>query len=95
MARCCYAPGWELLVNTGVYNISTGRAIKLNPGEIDCAAKYQKQTLVIGKGKDRFTLRDRKAEDPRKPGASWGNPGCPAPDPLAPQFACKYRPICL
>ena len=75
--RKYYAAARELLIQSGVYNQSTGRIIALTAEEIDEAAAHQKQTLVMGSGKDAFTLYARQPEDPRKPGVVAGNPGCP------------------
>ena len=75
--RKYYAAARQLLIQSGVYNQSTGRIIALSADEIDEAAASQKQTLVLGTGKDAFTLYARKPEDPRKPGVVAGNPGCP------------------
>ena len=63
-----------------IYNISTGRIIRLTQEEIDRAAAAQKKRLPMGWGKDEFILYDRKPEDKRKPGVFAGNPGCPTPE---------------
>ncbi len=75
-----YDAGRELLIKTGVYNMSTGKIIAFSEEEIDYAAKQQKKALTMGYGKDAFTLYARKAEDTRKPGVFGGNPGCPTPE---------------
>lgn len=80
LMRRYYAAGRELMLETGVYNMSTGRIIKFTEEEIDRAAAYQRQTLVMGSGKDAFTLFARKPEDTRRPGVFAGNPGCPTPE---------------
>ncbi len=72
----------KLLARIGVYNMSTGRIIKLSEAEIEDAAKNAKQTLVMGEGKDAFTLYARQPEDQRKPAVWAGNPGCPTPERL-------------
>ncbi len=78
--RRFYQAGRELLRRIGVYNISTGRIIRLTQEEIDRAAAAQKKRLPMGWGKDEFILYDRKPEDKRKPGVFAGNPGCPTPE---------------
>ena len=82
MAKKYFEAGREFLLRTGVYNMSTGRVIKLTAQEIDDAAKNTKKTLVMGEGKDAFMLYARKPEDSRKPAVWAGNPGCPTPERL-------------
>ncbi len=72
----------ELITAIGVYNISTERVIPLAAGEIDAALRNQKQSLVMGEGKDAVTLFARKPEDSRRPLLWAGNPGCPTPERL-------------
>lgn len=75
-----YEAARQLLLETGVYNIDTGRVIHFTEDEIDDAAKNARQTLTMGKGKDAYTLYARKPEDSRKPAVWAGNPGCPTPE---------------
>ena len=82
LMRDLYAAGRELLIQTGVYNLSTGRIIRFTAEEIDRGAAHQKTLLTMGSGKDAFTLYARVPEDPRKPGVFAGNPGCPTPEHL-------------
>ena len=82
MCRQYYAAGREMLISSGVYNISTGRVIRFSEREIDEAAANQRQSLKMGRGKDAFTLYARSPEDPRKPAVFGGNPGCPTPESL-------------
>lgn len=77
-----YAAGKRLLLETGVYNISTGRVIQFTEQEIDDAAKNAKKSLWMGEGKDAFELYARQPEDSRKPAVWAGNPGCPTPERL-------------
>lgn len=72
----------ELLANIGVYNISTERVIHLDMSEIETGLRNQKQSLVMGEGKDAVTLVARKPEDTRRPMIWAGNPGCPTPEHL-------------
>lgn len=80
--RKFFAAGRELILKTGVYNMSTKRIITFTEDEIDRAAAYQKCELSMGWGKDEFTLYSRLPEDARKPGVFAGNPGCPTPERL-------------
>jgi methylamine--corrinoid protein Co-methyltransferase len=77
-----YQAGRELLIDSGVYNISTGRVIKLTEDEIDGGAANHRQSLIMGSGKETFELYARKPEDPRKPAVFGGNPGCPTPEKI-------------
>ncbi|MDR2785967.1 MAG: monomethylamine:corrinoid methyltransferase [Treponema sp.] len=86
MPRRYFAAGRELLAESGVYNISTGRVIRLSREEIDEALMNQRQTLTMGQASDAFTLYARQPEDARKPAVFGGNPGCPTPDRLF--YAC-------
>lgn len=72
----------ELLLKTGVYNMSTGRIISFTEEEIDEGIKNMKTELVMGEGKDAYTLVARGVEDEREPAVWAGNPGCPTPEEL-------------
>lgn len=72
----------ELLVETGVYNMTTGRVIQFSAEEIDQGLAGMKTSLTMGEGKDAFTLVARGIEDPRMPAIWAGNPGCPTPERL-------------
>lgn len=72
----------ELLIRTGIYNMTTGRIMKLTPEEIDEGISNMKTELMMGEGRDACTLVARGIED-RRPPAIWaGNPGCPTPERL-------------
>lgn len=72
----------KLLLKTGVYNMSTGRIIALTEEEIDEGIRNMKTELVMGEGKDAYTLVARGVEDEREPAVWAGNPGCPTPEEL-------------
>lgn len=72
----------ELILKTGVYNMSTGRIISFTEEEIDEGIKNMKKELVMGEGKDAYTLVARGVEDEREPAVWAGNPGCPTPEAL-------------
>lgn len=72
----------ELLLKTGVYNMSTGRIIAFTEEEIDESIKNMKTELVMGEGKDAYTLVARGVEDEKAPAVWAGNPGCPTPEEL-------------
>jgi len=77
-----YKAGKELLLETGVYNISTNRIIHFDEEEIDEALDNQSKELVMGEGKDACTLYARDIEDRRRPLVWAGNPGAPTPEYL-------------
>ncbi|MCD7895886.1 MAG: monomethylamine:corrinoid methyltransferase [Planctomycetaceae bacterium] len=77
-----FAAARELITTIGVYNISTERVIRLSEKEVDAGLASQKQSLVMGEGKDAVTLFARKPEDSRRPLLWAGNPGCPTPEHL-------------
>ena len=72
----------ELIVEIGVYNMSTERIIRLTTAEIEAGLSNMKQELVMGEGKDAVTLAARRPEDTRRPLIWAGNPGCPTPEHL-------------
>lgn len=72
----------DLLIRTGIYNMSTGRIMKLSEEEIDEGIANMKTELVMGEGEDAYTLVARGVEDSRPPAIWAGNPGCPTPERL-------------
>lgn len=82
LAKRIFHAGREFLIQTGVYNISTGRVIKLSEDEIDEALANNPKTLAMGEGKDIRYLYARNPEDSRKPIVWAGNPGVPTPETL-------------
>ncbi|MDR1045653.1 MAG: monomethylamine:corrinoid methyltransferase [Candidatus Adiutrix sp.] len=71
-----------LIVETGIYNMSTERVIHLSEAEIEAGLSNMKQSLVMGEGRDAVILVARKPEDDRRPLIWAGNPGCPTPEHL-------------
>ncbi len=72
----------KMLLETGVYNMSTQRIIKFSEEEIEEGIRNMKTELTMGEGKDAYTLVARKVEDEREPAIWAGNPGCPTPERL-------------
>lgn len=72
----------ELILKTGIYCISSGRIISFTEEEIDEGLRSMKKELVMGEGKDAYTLKARGIEDPAPPAVWAGNPGCPTPESL-------------
>ncbi|MGL4209090.1 MAG: monomethylamine:corrinoid methyltransferase, partial [Candidatus Adiutrix sp.] len=77
-----FAAAKALIVETGIYNMSTERTIHLSANEIEAGLDNMKQELIMGEGKDAVTLRPRDIEDSRRPMIWAGNPGCPTPEYL-------------
>jgi len=67
----------EFLAESGVYNQSTGRVIRLTKEEILAAAAKMNKAVTVGSGKDAFTFEPRKPDSTVLPGVVAGNPGCP------------------
>lgn len=72
----------KLILNTGIYNMTTSRIIKFSEEEIDEGLRNMKTELVMGEGKDAYKLVARKIEDEQPPAVWAGNPGCPTPESL-------------
>lgn len=72
----------KLILNTGVYNMTTNRIITFSEEEIDEGIRNMKTELVMGEGKDAYKLVARKIEDEQPPAIWAGNPGCPTPESL-------------
>ena len=72
----------ELILQNGIYNMTTGRIMTLTEEEVDEGIANMKQELVMGEGKDAYTLRPRKIEDTAEPCVWAGNPGAPTPERL-------------
>lgn len=77
-----FAAARELIIEIGVYNMSTERVIKLSEAEIDAGLSNMKKELMMGEGKDAVCLTARSPEDGRRPLIWAGNPGCPTPEHL-------------
>lgn len=70
----------SLLEQSGVFNITTNRMMRLSREEIEQGVQNMKRSLVMGEGKDSVTLRVRSVEDAEPPVIWAGNPGCPTPE---------------
>lgn len=77
-----FAAAKQMILKTGVYNMSTQRIIKFSEEEIDEGIRNMKTELTMGEGKDAYTLVARGVEDRREPAIWAGNPGCPTPESL-------------
>ena len=70
----------ELILQTGIYNITKERIIPFTEEEIEEGLKNMRQELTMGEGDDAYTLVARKIEDSRPPAVWAGSPGCPTPE---------------
>ncbi len=70
----------RLLEQSGIFNITTNRIMRLSREEIEEGIANMKQSLVMGEGKDAVALHVRKIEDTVPPVIWAGNPGCPTPE---------------
>lgn len=77
-----FAAAKALILEIGVYNMSSERVIRLTEEEIQTGLDNMKQSLIMGEGKDSVTLAARRPEDGRRPLIWAGNPGCPTPEEL-------------
>ena len=72
----------ELITTSGMYNMSTKKVIHFTEEEIEEGLRDMPTELVMGEGKDAYTLVPRKIEDEKAPAIWAGNPGCPTPESL-------------
>lgn len=72
----------ELILQTGLYNITTSRIIEFSEDEIVAGMQAMNRPLVMGEGAYSYILRPRNIEDSRPPAIWGGNPGCPTQESL-------------
>jgi methylamine--corrinoid protein Co-methyltransferase len=72
-----FLAGMEMLVQTGVYCINTGRVIKITEEEVKEAIKKAPDKLVIGEGRDAVDMVPRSSQDCRWPVVQGGPTGAP------------------
>ena len=72
-----FAAAKKMILTTGVYNMSTGRIIRFTEEEIDEGIRNMKTELVMGEGKDAYTLTARMIEDTKEPAIWAGKSGLP------------------
>ena len=84
-----FQAGKELLLETGVLNVDSGRVIAIEAEELCEAIERSPAEMVLGEGKDRVTLRNRKIEDPSPPTITGGI-GCPISEDLRLKFYMAY-----
>jgi len=67
-----YRAGFELAVELGLLCIETERLIKVSDEELKEAIKKAPSEIVLGEGRDRITMKNRKPEEKTKP--MWLSP---------------------
>lgn len=72
-----FKAGLEMLVETGVYCMDTGRVIKYTEDEILTAIKGTPKSFILGEGRDAVLMKDRKPNDARPPVIQGGPTGAP------------------
>lgn len=80
LADRIYEAGLRLLLEVGVYNMTTGRVIKTTEDEFRDAIKYTPKEFTIGAGKDSVRVVQRRAGGAnydRKPIIQGGPTGAP------------------
>ncbi len=66
-ADAVYQAGVDLLIELGVFCVSTNRVITFTEDEVTWAARAIPSTIVVGDGADRRVLQKRGVEDPYTP----------------------------
>ena len=89
-ASAVFDAGLELALETGVYNLSTGRRVRFTPDELQGGLRDAPRALVMGEGADARTLVARGICDARPPLAWAGTPGTPVPERLFMPLALSY-----
>lgn len=72
-----FKAGLEMLVETGVYCMDTGRVIKFTEEEVLTAIKGTPKSFYLGEGKDAVLMIDRKPNESRPPIIQGGPTGAP------------------
>jgi methylamine--corrinoid protein Co-methyltransferase len=89
-ASAIFDAAFDLAVELGVYNYSTGRVVRFTPEELLMGLRRSPRSLILGEGKDARLLTDRKVCDARPPLAWAGTPGTPIPEHLFLPMAISY-----
>jgi methylamine--corrinoid protein Co-methyltransferase len=89
-ASAIFDAAFDLAVELGVYNYTTGRVVRFTPDELLMGLRRVPQALTLGEGKDARTLVARRVCDARPPLAWAGTPGTPVPERLFLPMAVSY-----
>lgn len=85
-----FQAGVEMLVETGVYNIDTGRVIKVTEEEVYEGIKKAPKKLVLGEHNDAVEMIQRKGNPPTKPVIQGGPTGAPVSEDIFIQMFQSY-----
>ncbi len=89
-ASALFDAAFELAERQGVYNYSTGRAVRFTPDELLQGLRAAPRSITLGEGKDARTLDARTVCDRRPPKAWGGTPGTPVPEQLFVPMTLSY-----
>lgn len=82
--------GLEMLVETGIYNMDTGRVIKVTEEEVLEGVKKAPRKLVLGEYRDAVEMVQRKGNPPIKPVIQGGPTGAPVSEDIFIQMFQSY-----
>ncbi len=77
-----FQAGLEMLVATGIYNMDTGRVIKVTEGEVLEGVKKAPKKLVLGEHRDAVEMVQRKGNTSVKPVIQGGPTGAPVSEEI-------------
>lgn len=89
-ASAIFDAAFDLALELGVFNYSTGRIVKFSEDELRMGLQRMPQAVTLGEGKDARTLYARGVCDPRPPLAWAGTPGTPVPEDIFLVMAQSY-----
>lgn len=89
-ASAVFDAAFDLALELGVFNYSTGRAVKFSEDELRMGLQRVPQSVTLGEGKDARTLYARRVCDARPPLAWAGTPGTPVPEAIFLAMAQSY-----
>jgi methylamine--corrinoid protein Co-methyltransferase len=85
-----FQAGLEMLVETGIYNIDTGRVIKVTEEEVLEGIKKAPKKLVLGEYKDAVDMIQRRGNAAVKPVIQGGPTGAPVSEDIFIQMFQSY-----
>lgn len=77
-----FQAGLEMLVESGIYNINTGRIVKVTEEEVLEGIKKAPKKLVLGEHQDSVDMVQRKGNPPIKPVIQGGPTGAPVSEDI-------------
>lgn len=70
-----FLAGMEMLVSTGIYNVDTGRIVKVTEEEVKAGLRTAPRRVQIGEYRDMVIMEPRKGNPARKPVVQGGPTG--------------------